>query len=111
MRWEVLLDEVFAHAELLFVYGSQLGKPKVDSINGSKFPNMKELRKALQCSQDKVARKLHINQAAVSKIERRTDMYVSTLRDFIEAMGGSLEIIAQFPNSSPIRINQFTGME
>ncbi len=72
---------------------------------------LQELRKALHHSQTKIAKKLHVNQAAVSKIERRTDMYVSTLRDFIEAMGGSLEIVAKFPGSTPVRINQFTGLE
>ena len=68
---------------------------------------LQELRKALQCSQTKLAKKLHVQQAAISKIERRTDMYVSTLRSYIEAMGGSLDIIAQFPGSPPVHISQF----
>jgi Fe-S cluster biogenesis protein NfuA len=45
-----------------------------------------------------MAEKLHIKQAAVSKLERRTDMYLSTLRSYIEAMGGALEIRAVFPD-------------
>ena len=48
-----------------------------------------------------------MNQAAASKIERRADMYVSTLRSFIQAIGGDLEIIARFPDRPPVRINQF----
>ncbi len=68
---------------------------------------LRELRKARERSQQAVGEILAINQAAVSKIERRTDMYVSTLRSFIEAMGGELEIIARFPDRAPIRINQF----
>ena len=48
-------------------------------------------------SQEEVAKQLHIKQAAVSKLRRRTDMYLSTLRGFIEAMGGKLEIVARFP--------------
>ena len=72
---------------------------------------LQEMRKARRRSQAKVARKLHVNQAAVSKIERRTDMYVSTLRSYIEAMGGRLEIIAQFPGGRPVRITQFEGLE
>jgi DNA-binding XRE family transcriptional regulator len=72
---------------------------------------LREIRKARRRSQAKVAKKLHINQAAVSKVERRTDMYVSTLRSFIEAMGGTLEIIAQFPGSRPVRITQFEGLD
>jgi hypothetical protein len=68
---------------------------------------LREIRKAQRRSQAKVAKKLRVNQAAVSKIESRTDMYVSTLRDYIEAMGGSLEIIARFPGSPPVHISQF----
>lgn len=48
-----------------------------------------ELRKAQQLSQASLAKALNINQAAVSKMERRTDMYISTLRDYIRAMGAS----------------------
>ncbi|MBV8939028.1 MAG: helix-turn-helix transcriptional regulator [Alphaproteobacteria bacterium] len=72
---------------------------------------LQELRKALHCSQEKVAEELGVNQAAVSKIERRTDMYVSTLRSYIEAMGGSLDIVAQFPGSPPVHISQFKELE
>jgi hypothetical protein len=67
---------------------------------------LRQLREARERSQEEVARKLHIKQAAVSKLERRTDMYLSTLRGYIEAMGGQLEIIARFPNRS-VRITQF----
>lgn len=68
---------------------------------------LQELRQARHRSQEVVGEILHINQAAVSKIERRADMYVSTLRSFIQAMGGDLEIIARFPDRPPVRINQF----
>ena len=65
-----------------------------------------ELRAARKLTQEKLAENLHVKQAAVSKLERRTDMYVSTLREFINAMGGELEITARFPEGS-VRINQF----
>jgi hypothetical protein len=68
---------------------------------------LRQLSKARKHSQELVGEILHVNQAAVSKIERRTDMYVSTLRSFIQAMGGELEIIARFPDQPPVRINQF----
>lgn len=71
---------------------------------------LNELRVARQMTQDSIAKILEINQAAVSKLERRTDMYVSTLRDFVMAMGGQLEITARFPDGS-VRINQFEDME
>lgn len=58
---------------------------------------LQELRKARELSQQSIAEKLNMKQAAVSKMERRTDMYISTLRSYIEAMGGTLEIVAHFP--------------
>ncbi len=65
-----------------------------------------ELRNARQLTQEKLAKELHVNQSAVSKLERRADMYVSTLREFVRAMGGELEITARFPEGT-VRINQF----
>ena len=65
-----------------------------------------ELRQAKALSQAALAKRLHVNQAAVSKIEHRTDMYVSTLRDYIQAMGGELEIVARFPDGE-VRIVNF----
>ncbi|WP_338522387.1 XRE family transcriptional regulator [Pseudomonas batumici] len=67
-----------------------------------------ELRQAQQLSQETLAKTLHINQAAVSKMERRTDMYISTLRNYIRAMGGELEIIATFPEGQ-VKIENFAG--
>jgi len=67
---------------------------------------LNELREAQEITQTHLARILKVNQAAVSKLERRTDMYVSTLQAFIRAMGGELKITAKFPDGS-IEINQF----
>jgi transcriptional regulator with XRE-family HTH domain len=71
---------------------------------------LRELRAARQLTQESLAKSLGINQAAVSKMERRTDMYISTLRDFVIAMGGELEITARFPDGA-IRIQQFEETE
>lgn len=71
---------------------------------------LQELRKALQLTQQQVAATLSMNQAAVSKMEGQTDMYVSTLRRFIEAMGGDLHIVAHFPQGD-VEINQFAQDE
>ena len=65
-----------------------------------------ELREALKLTQESLAQNLRINQAAVSKVEKRTDMLISTLRKMIEAMGGELEIRAILPGGV-VRINQF----
>lgn len=56
------------------------------------------VRRARALSQESLAETLHVGQAAVSKLEKRTDMYLSTLRRFVEAMGGELEITARFPD-------------
>lgn len=72
--------------------------------------SLRKLREARERSQAEIAQKLGVNQAAVSKMERRADMYISTLRKLIEAMGGELDIIARFPDQSKVRITQFNKM-
>lgn len=67
---------------------------------------LQELRRARALSQEQLARILGIKQASVSKLERRTDMYIQTLRNYIEAVGGQLEITAKFPDGK-VEINQF----
>lgn len=57
-----------------------------------------ELRRARGLSQECMAKTLKVSQANISKIERRTDMYIGTLRSHIRAMGGELEIRAKFPD-------------
>jgi DNA-binding Xre family transcriptional regulator len=66
-----------------------------------------ELRAARHLTQEHLAEILKIKQSNVSKMERRTDMYIGTLAKFIEAMGGQLEIRANFPDGS-VRITQFS---
>lgn len=59
---------------------------------------LSELREAQHLTQVELAKRLNIGQDAVSKLEHRTDMYLSTLSDFIRAAGGSLELTARFPS-------------
>ena len=59
-----------------------------------------KLRRARAMTQEAVGEALNVNQPAVAKLERRTDMYVSNLRAFIEAMGGKLNIVAEFPQGN-----------
>lgn len=66
-------------------------------------------REARSLAQEQLARVLRVNQAALSKMERRTDMYLSTLQGIIKAMGGRLEIRAVFPDGA-VRINQFEDL-
>jgi transcriptional regulator with XRE-family HTH domain len=67
---------------------------------------LNDLRRARQITQEELADRLGTRQSNVSKLERRTDVRVSTLRDVIEAMGGELRIIAHFPDAD-YRIDQF----
>lgn len=53
---------------------------------------------------------LYVQQPSIAKLERRTDMYLSTLRSHIEAMGGELDIIARFPDG-PVKISNFSELE
>lgn len=71
---------------------------------------LQELRQARKMSQEQMAKSLHTKQSNVSRIEKRTDMYISTLRNVIKAMGGDLEIVAHFPDGN-IRINQFEELD
>jgi len=71
---------------------------------------LSELRLARGLSQKQLADVLHVEQASVSKMERRTDMYISTLRSHIEAMGGALRIVARFPDGE-IEIRNFSEIE
>jgi transcriptional regulator with XRE-family HTH domain len=68
-----------------------------------------ELRAARALTQEHLSTLLGVKQSAVSKLERRTDMYVSTLSHFIQAMGGHLEIRAIFPDGA-VRITQFQDL-
>jgi DNA-binding XRE family transcriptional regulator len=65
-----------------------------------------ELRRARGLSQKVLAETLHVQQPAIAKLEKRADMYLSTLRSHIEAMGGELEIVARFPDGS-VKVKRF----
>ncbi|MBW8076869.1 MAG: hypothetical protein GJU76_02050 [Gallionella sp.] len=69
-----------------------------------------ELRQARGLSQQMLATLLHVQQPAIAKLEKRTDMYISTLRSHIRAMGGELEITARFPEGT-VRILNFADSE
>jgi transcriptional regulator with XRE-family HTH domain len=67
---------------------------------------LQELRKARHVTQVEVAKAMSVEQAAVSKLERRDDMYVSTLREYVKALGGELKLIASFPDAD-IQVHPF----
>ena len=73
---------------------------KVEEIEMS----LSELRKALCFTQEDIANILEIGQASVSRTEKRKDQLVSTLREYVEAMGGELKLIVDFPDRPPIKL-------
>lgn len=77
-------------------------RDKIDAMTKGLLAEMPmhELRRARQLSQEQLAEMLKIKQGSVSKLERRTDLYISTLRRYIEAMGGELTLQARFPEGA-----------
>lgn len=67
----------------------------------SRLP-LAELRKARSMTQNRLAEVLHVNQGAISRMEQRSDMYLSTLRSYVEAMGGHLDVRAVFPDGEVV---------
>lgn len=65
---------------------------------------LKDLRQASQQTQEQLATVLGVGQDTISRLEKRSDMLLSTLRHYVESMGGKLELVAQFPNRPPVII-------
>lgn len=65
---------------------------------------LKDLRLAVAKTQIELAAELGVGQDTISQLEKRSDMLLSTLRHFVESMGGTLELIARFPNRPPVSI-------
>lgn len=72
---------------------------------------LRDLRKALDLTQADLAKRLGVGQEAVSRYEQRTDMLLSTLQGYLQAMGGRMTIIAEFPGRQPVRITSLTDID
>ena len=70
-----------------------------------------ELRQAMALTQQELANRLKVNQPAVAKLEQRTDIYISSLRSYIESIGGHLRIVASFPTGDVTITNFATVAE
>ena len=68
-----------------------------------------QLRKSRNVTQTELADLMSVEQGAVSKLERRDDMYVSTLREYIKALGGELKLVASFPDTD-IQVHPYSGL-
>jgi len=70
---------------------------------------LKDLRQALQKTQEQMAVILGVRQDTISRLEKRSDMLISTMRHYVESMGGKLELVAKFPNRPPVLIDHIGG--
>lgn len=64
--------------------------------------NLREMRRLRRLTQARLSKKLKIGQEGVSRIEKRTNLYLSTLRSYVEGVGGKLSLIVEFPDRSPV---------
>jgi transcriptional regulator with XRE-family HTH domain len=69
--------------------------------------SLRDLRQARQLTQQHMAKKLGVRQHSISRLEQRSDALLSTLRDYVEKMGGELVLTARFPDRDPVRITGF----
>ncbi|MDD4887644.1 MAG: XRE family transcriptional regulator [Thiomonas sp.] len=72
--------------------------------------SLKDLRLAVEKTQEQLASTLGVGQDTISRLEKRSDMLLSTLRHYVESMGGKLDLVAQFPNRPPVVIKHL-GLE
>ncbi|QOQ84571.1 helix-turn-helix transcriptional regulator [Comamonas thiooxydans] len=76
----------------------------VGDLCNNALATLKDLRQAVQQTQEQLAATLGVRQNTISRLEKRSDMLLSTLRHYIESMGEKLELVAQFPNRLPVVI-------
>ena len=73
--------------------------------------SLQDLRKALKRTQVRIAKELGIKQENVSRIEKRTDLLISTLSGYVEAMGGKLHLVAEFPDRPPVALTGIGALD
>ena len=71
---------------------------------------LQELRRARKLTQIRMAKKLGISQDGVSRLERRSDLLLSSLRKSVETMGGKLSLVAEFPDRAPVILSGLSGI-
>ena len=72
---------------------------------------LRELRRARKLTQARMAKALNIGQESVSRLEKRTDLHISTLRHYVEAMGGKLSLVAEFPDREPVVLSGIASLD
>ena len=77
----------------------------------AEYMTLQDLRKARQLTQEQIAKSLGIRQDSISKLEKRTDLLLSTLRGYVEAMGGKLELRAEFPDRPAVILTGLADLD
>jgi DNA-binding XRE family transcriptional regulator len=77
----------------------------------AEYMTLQDLRKARRLTQEQIAKSLGIRQDSISKLEKRTDLLLSTLRGYVEAMGGKLELIAEFPDRPAVILTGLADLD
>ena len=70
--------------------------------------SLRDLRKARKLTQARLAKTLGISQDSVSRLEKRSDLLLSTLRKTVKAMGGDVRIVAEFPDRAPVVLSDLS---
>ncbi len=73
--------------------------------------SLQEVRQAHQLTQKRMAQVLGVGQDSVSRLEQRSDLLISTLRGYVEALGGRLSLVAEFPNQDPVVLSGIAALE
>ena len=96
---------------------AELSSQEQESIEGraavliAEEMSLQELRRARKLTQARMAKTLKIGQESISRLEKRTDLHISTLRHYVEAMGGSLSLVVRFPDRDPIELTGIAALE
>jgi DNA-binding XRE family transcriptional regulator len=88
-----------------------LPKDRQDKVlsRAMELATLKDLRQAAQQTQAQMACALGVRQDTISRLEKRSDMLLSTMRHYVESMGGKLELVAKFPDRPPVVIEHIAG--
>jgi DNA-binding XRE family transcriptional regulator len=78
-------------------------------VRAMELATLKDLRRAAKQTQEQMAAALGVRQDTISRLEKRSDMLLSTMRHYVESMGGKLELVARFPDRPPVVIDHIGG--
>ncbi len=106
MKTSVPYEKIFATFPLA---RQQKIKRRAAELIAEEF-TLRDLRRAKQITQEEVAQRLSGRQVYVSRLERRADMKLSTLREYVRALGGDLQLMVTFPGDLPVRLRDIGTM-